>query len=489
MRRRIVTAWACALLSIGATAAGDGTDASSALVREAAVALPGGPAKLVLVQAWGRAPRSSKPWRATGNDLPMMVSRTGEGWCEVAVKVKPKKDENIRLYQFDLDLSGAPDWQDTDGSRTLLRRGPTWRTAAALLSKQEKFPARWAWPVGGGRVKGIAKSEAAYAASGNDAWTGFSASVLFFKGQPRTLDTVDVPAVVRVSRSGNVLGLVAEYGLAVGFDGPGRLRVCPLLRSLQGGSEYTVRVRVFWGDGGPAELADRWTEVMDRRPLRVLFAGDSVGAARGSYAFLAMARLQKEFAGRVRTMNTSRGGATTKEFLSVWRPRVLDYNPNIVVFQLCYNDVGRIKPAQVAANLKTMIDSLLAKPGGRAVVLTPLSYDKKRVDATMKKGTDINKVHTEEYIPALRNLVADYDAEPATRGKVAFVDIWHAMARVRAEKGADHVLLPDGSHPNAEGNAVILEALWPALKRLADSSIAETADQSDVRLPAGDRRA
>jgi len=131
----------------------------------------------------------------------------------------------------------------------------------------------------------------------------------------------------------------------------------------------------------------------------------------------------------------------------------------------------------VAANLKKMIDPILAIHGGRAVVCTPLSYDKKRVDDTMKAGTDINKVHTEQYIPALQKLVADYEADPKTKGKVAFVNIWEAMAKVRAEKGADYVLLPDGSHPNAEGHKIIADAAWPDLKRLAKTTLKELEEK------------
>jgi lysophospholipase L1-like esterase len=56
------------------------------------------------------------------------------------------------------------------------------------------------------------------------------------------------------------------------------------------------------------------------------------------------------------------------------------------------------------------------------------------------------------------------------------VDIWQAMAKVRSEKGADYVLLPDGSHPNAEGHKLIADAVWPELKRVAEASLKAGAD-------------
>ena len=85
---------------------------------------------------------------------------------------------------------------------------------------------------------------------------------------------------------------------------------------------------------------------MDSTPLRVFFAGDSVGAAKGSYTSILAGRLSKAFGSKVRSMNTSRGGDTTAGALKEYQANILDYNPQIVVFQLCYNDVGKIKPKQ-----------------------------------------------------------------------------------------------------------------------------------------------
>jgi hypothetical protein len=55
-------------------------------------------------------------------------------------------------------------------------------------------------------------------------------------------------------------------------------------------------------------------------------------------------------------------------------------------------------------------------------------------------------------------MVADYQADGKSQGRIAFVNIWEAVAKVRAAKGADRVLLPDGSHPAEEGYKVIVDA-------------------------------
>jgi lysophospholipase L1-like esterase len=215
--------------------------------------------------------------------------------------------------------------------------------------------------------------------------------------------------------------------------------------------------------------------------LRVAFCGDSVGAQNGSYANQAVVRLFQEFSGKVRALNTSHGGATTQEFKEVWQPRVMDYNPNLVVFQLSYNDAfnggNRLTPDDVVANYRVMIDSILAKPGGRVVILSPLSFDKKRVDGALAngdgrypKGTDLNLV-AGKYIAAIEKMVADYQANAKNKDRVAFVNIFEAMAKVRAEKGADYCLLADASHPGKEGQAILFDALWPELKRMAEATL------------------
>ena len=469
-----------ALLAITASAAAGEIKLTSSGPREAAVGLPGGAARLALVKAWGRTSGANRTWTLEGDKLPAMTVKAGDGWVEATIVVKPEKDENIRIFQLDLDLSAAAGWDDSDGKRTFLRSGPKWSSAAELLAGQASWPERWSWPVGAGRLAGCDKSAGDPAR--DDYWTGFGTEQ--YKGQAGSGATVDVPAVLRQGPDGQVLGLTCDYGLAVGFEGKGRLRICPLARAIKAGRERVLTVRLWLAAGRPDELGAKWAEAMDRWPLRVAFCGDSVGAANGSYANQAVTRLFEEFGGRVRAINTSRGGATTREFVDVWQSRVMDYDPNLVVFQLSYNDAfngsNRLTPEDVVANYRKMIDSVLARPGGRAVVLSPLSFDKKRLDAALAngegarypKGTDLNEV-AGRYIAAIEKMVAGYAAGEKTAGRVVFVNVFAAMVKVRAGKGADYALLVDGSHPGSEGHAVLFESLWPELKRQAEATLKE----------------
>ena len=464
-------------LAVSAPAFGGEVKLASNNPREAVIELQGGQARLALVKSWGRTRGVDRPWVQEGDKLPAMGVRSGEGWIEVTIPVKAEKDDDLRIFQVELDLSGAAGWDDADGKRTFLRRGPKWLSAADLLASQTSRPERWNWPVGTGRLAGSGKSVEEPAR--DDYWTGFSAEQ--YKGQPRSPETVDVPAILRQGPGDRVLGLVSDYALAAGYDGKDRLRICPLMRGLKAGQEYVLPVRVWVAPGRLDDLGSRWVAAMDTRPLRVAFCGDSVGAENGSYANQAVVRLFQEFGPRVRALNTSRGGATTQEFRDLWQPRVMDYNPNLVVFQLSYNDAfnsaNRLTPDNVVTNYRAMIDSVLAMPGGRAIILSPLSFDKKRVDAALAngdgrypKGTDLYQV-AGTYIAAIEKMVAGYQADAGGKGRVAFVNIFEAMAKVRALKGADYTLLADNSHPGKEGHAILFDALWPELKRMAEAEL------------------
>jgi hypothetical protein len=434
------------------------------------VELPGGSATLTLLESWGRTREPNKAWKAEGEKLPAVKARGGKGWVEVTLAGKVARDSFIEIHRFQLDPSAAKGW-DRFKNGILVRRGRS-TPFAKPLAETGDFLKRWAWPCATGLTRLRRKTISTHSMGAQEVWTGFAAER--FKGAGKSLPVVDAGAIALRNRGGQVLALVANRALAVGYDGP-KLSISAVARDLRGGEERPLRVRVYLGKGKAEELLENWWREVDDVPVRVFFCGDSVGAAKGSYASVLAGRLRKEFGAKARCVNTSRGGDTTAGALKEYRENVLDHRPQIAVFQLCYNDVGKIKPDAVAANLKKMIDPLLAGKGGRALVMTPLSYDKKRVDAYLKKGVDINQVHAGQYIPALKKLVAAYEADPKTKGKVGFANIWEAMAKVRKEKGADYVLLPDGSHPVKEGHGVIADCACPELKRLVTSALKEVA--------------
>jgi lysophospholipase L1-like esterase len=457
--------------------------------RQVIVEWPGGSARVTLVTAWGRTREPNKEWKTAGDKLPAVEAVAGENYVEIRTVGRPTQDERVRMNRFDVEFTGDG-WSDPSGTRTWVRRGQ-WTTVAeaskavlAARSKPSKTSVpppgptdgslgRVAWPPASGLLRYLNKGISAND-SNNDDWTGclrdyFSPDV--------ALPMVDESAILRDGPGGRIAGVVATRALGIAFEAADKFSIVPVVWGAKAGTDAPACVRICLAAGNPSELGARWVDAMETCPLRVFFSGDSVGAERGSYADILAGRVSSAYAGKVRCWNISCGGYTTASALAGFQRDVLDSRGNLVVFQLCCNDVLRIKPANVVANFRKMIAPTISQRGGRVVVLTPLSYDKKRVDDTLKAGTDINKVHTEDYIPALKTMVEEYQADEKTKGRVGFVNIWDAMAKVRAEKGADYVLLPDGSHPNAECHKLIADAVWPELKRMAGASLEETEEK------------
>lgn len=286
-----------------------------------------------------------------------------------------------------------------------------------------------------------------------------------------------------------MLGLIADQAITVGLAGPDRLTIACVARNLAKGQPRAMTMRLYCGDGKPSELLPRWAAELDTVPMRAYFCGDSVGQAYGSYAYTLCDRLADTFGTKVRAVNVSCGGATTEWMLNKqFTGDVLAGGGNLVVFQLSYNDAYNagfrsMTPEKVVANYRAMIDPILAKPGGRVVILSPLSLDKKRLDTVLAdgdrrypKGTDLNKIGG-TYIAAIEKMVAEYEASDKSKGRVTFVSIFEALAKARAEKGADTVLLPDGWHPTAEGQKIIADAAWPAVKAAAEATLKDTAEK------------
>ena len=243
-----------------ASAAGELKLASSG-PREAAVELPGGQAKLTLVKGWGRTV-DPKPdgtaWKAEGDKLPAIVAKAGEDWVELAIPAKLDKDDRIRIYRFDLTMPDAGGWQDADGARTFLRRGPKWQSVAELLVKRQPLPTRWAWPVAPGLTGLYEKTASLYGMSAHDIWTGFGSE--YFAGVADPLNTVDVSAVARTDGAGRVLAVVAERAMAAGWEG-GRLSLCAVLRDGRAGRESLIRLRLYCGQGQVEQLAGKWETI------------------------------------------------------------------------------------------------------------------------------------------------------------------------------------------------------------------------------------
>jgi acyl-CoA thioesterase-1 len=182
----------------------------------------------------------------------------------------------------------------------------------------------------------------------------------------------------------------------------------------------------------------------------ILIIGDSLSAGYGieeeqSWVVLLRNRLNDEGYG-YQVVNASISGDTTGGGLRRL-PRALDqHEPRIVLIELGGNDGLRGTPIHVIRdNLGSMIE--LAQEAGARVIL-----------AGMEMPPNYGTTYTGAFSRMYPELAQDYDT--------AFIGFF--MKNVALNP---NLMQPDGIHPNAHGQPVLLDNVWPDLERLLQVSI------------------
>jgi acyl-CoA thioesterase I len=178
----------------------------------------------------------------------------------------------------------------------------------------------------------------------------------------------------------------------------------------------------------------------------ILVFGDSISAGYGlarveqGWVELLKTRLSTQGYG-YQVVNASVSGETTAGGLARL-PRALElHHPNIVILELGGNDGLRALPAsQMRANLKQMIE--LATAAGAKVLLLgmrmPPNYGQQYTDQFAMVFSDLAR---DKKLPLVPFLLTDIALSPS-------------------------LLQGDDIHPNAAGQPVLLENVWPLLKPL-----------------------
>jgi acyl-CoA thioesterase I len=178
----------------------------------------------------------------------------------------------------------------------------------------------------------------------------------------------------------------------------------------------------------------------------ILVFGDSISAGYGlarveqGWVELLKTRLSTQGYG-YQVVNASVSGETTAGGLARL-PRALElHHPNIVILELGGNDGLRALPtSQMRANLKQMIE--LATAAGAKVLLLgmrmPPNYGQQYTDQFAMVFSDLAR---DKKLPLVPFLLTDIALSPS-------------------------LLQGDDIHPNAAGQPVLLENVWPLLKPL-----------------------
>jgi acyl-CoA thioesterase I len=178
----------------------------------------------------------------------------------------------------------------------------------------------------------------------------------------------------------------------------------------------------------------------------ILVFGDSISAGYGlarveqGWVELLKTRLSTQGYG-YQVINASVSGETTAGGLARLPRALALHHPNIVILELGGNDGLRALPtSQMQANLKQMIE--LATAAGAKVLLLgmrmPPNYGQQYTDQFAMVFSDLAR---ENKLPLVPFLLTDIALSPS-------------------------LLQGDDIHPNAAGQPVLLENVWPLLKPL-----------------------
>jgi acyl-CoA thioesterase I len=177
----------------------------------------------------------------------------------------------------------------------------------------------------------------------------------------------------------------------------------------------------------------------------ILVFGDSISAGYGlapeqGWVELLKTRLKSQDYG-YQVVNASISGETTAGGLARL-PRALElHHPNIVILELGGNDGLRALPiAQMRANLARMID-LSATAGAKVLLLG------------MRMPPNYGPDYTKQFAMVFSDLAASK--------KTAFVPF--LLTNIALLPG---LLQADDIHPNALGQPILVDNVWPALKPL-----------------------
>jgi acyl-CoA thioesterase-1 len=174
----------------------------------------------------------------------------------------------------------------------------------------------------------------------------------------------------------------------------------------------------------------------------ILILGDSLSAGYGidekqSWVALLQSRLNDQGYG-YRVVNASISGDTTGGGLRRLPRALSQHEPGIVLIELGGNDGLRGTPVSVIRdNLRSMIE--LAQDTGARVIL-----------AGIEMPPNYGAGYTGDFSRMYPELATDYDA--------AYTGFFMKNVALNT-----NLMQPDGIHPNADGQPILLDNIWPAL--------------------------
>ena len=181
----------------------------------------------------------------------------------------------------------------------------------------------------------------------------------------------------------------------------------------------------------------------------ILILGDSLSAGYGidvdqSWAELLQQRLETQ-GYEHQVVNASISGETTEGGVERIDDAIERFSPSVVVLELGGNDGLRgFPPSRMKNNLETMITK--SKAAGANVALLGIRIP-----------PNYGSRYTQAFEAVFADLAEEYD--------LPWIDFF--MDGVALD---EELMLPDGIHPNAKAQPVLLDNAWPVIKQALQTS-------------------
>jgi acyl-CoA thioesterase-1 len=183
------------------------------------------------------------------------------------------------------------------------------------------------------------------------------------------------------------------------------------------------------------------------RMKTILVFGDSLSDGFGlrrsqAYPALLVEKLRTEGL-KYEIINASQSGGTTEEGLRRLPPH-LKRPVDIFILQLGVNDLFRSVPVpQIQENLQSIIDQVRARNPTVRIVIA---------------GLQVSNYSAQDYVAGFIQMYADL----AGKNRATLVP-----SLLERAAGDPNMTLPDGLHPNAAGQKILAENVWPYLEPVA----------------------
>ncbi|MDP6175620.1 MAG: GDSL-type esterase/lipase family protein, partial [Rhodospirillales bacterium] len=240
------------------------------------------------------------------------------------------------------------------------------------------------------------------------------------------------------------------------------------------------------GMRGPEPVLD------DPEKARILLLGSSITLGWGvAEENTLRARIQERLGGRAEVLNAGIGNYNAERYVTLYRKRLQDLKPDIIVVHYFVNDAEILLPSsgswimrnsqlalmlwQARVNMTLGRNDMLGLDAHYREVYGKESEGRRRMEAALLELDRLARENGAAVVlavtPDIHNLspypfgfVHEHMRRIAERLDWTFVDLLEGFKKIEDPRSL--FAIPGDPHPNAQGHAIMADTLAPALERL-----------------------